>query len=587
MKNSKLICRRGWSFAVCLVLVWTSAQAQNLQIESAAFHPEPTSHNSLFGVSTDVLGEWFAIGELGVILQGASFQFGRVSMYKKGPRGWTLSQTLMDPELWIGGQFGHTISIGEDVMAVGEEGYGFLESNLSAPITGRIAMFDLVGDQWQFRQYLRGVSPYGPTASFGRIMDMDGDWVVVGQSGERDHPTTLDRIGAVYCYQRQADGSWILSQRIPPPPLSSVPSAAWWKFGSEVRIGGDLMLISANNAGNTAGGAVFAYRLVAGTWALENQFVNPLPPSFNQYAYGRGLAIDGDRVAISAVSTNFGGNGAIDDMVVVFENQGHGNWVETDRVFAPGPEQASWDWPRFGMSLEMKGDWMWVGAPGGREAAGNDIGRCHLFKRASSGQWSEERQMRHRDRDPITAFSQDSLGRKVAADFDSGSLMAIAPNYRHWGPGGPSSNLAEWGGAYLFDLELGDRHCHGSANSTGQPSTLTLVGSRVVGESDLTLHGYNLPVGAFALCLYGQPSAAFAMTTGGNLCLAGGPVHRLFPVSQVGESGGLYYQIDFSDPGNMAALLPGTTWAFQVWHRDRIGGQSVTNTSSAMTLTLD
>jgi len=290
---------------------------------------------------------------------------------------------------------------------------------------------------------------------------------------------------------------------------------------------------------------------------------------------------------MSAVSTNFGGNGAIDDMVVVFDHQGGGVWLETDRIYAPGPGQGRADWPRFGMSLEMKGDWMWIGAPGGREAAGNDIGRCHLFKRDASGHWSEVRQMRHRDRDPITAFSQDSLGQKVAADFDSGSLMAIAPNYRHWGPGGPSSNLAEWGGAYLFDLELGDRHCGVSANSTGQPGSLSLVGSDVVGESNLTLHGYNMPAGEFALCLYGQPSAALSLATGGELCLFGGPIHRLFPLRRVGESGGIYYPIDFTDSGNLNTLLPGTTWAFQVWHRDRIGGQSVTNTTSAVTITLD
>ena len=235
----------------------------------------------------------------------------------------------------------------------------------------------------------------------------------------------------------------------------------------------------------------------------------------------------------------------------------------------------------------MEGDLLFVGAPGGREPEANNRGRCHLFQRDSNWVWTELGQFRNSDREFGQGFPGEELGKEVAADFERGVLLASAPVYRHWGPDGPGSTEAVYGAAYLFDYAHGETICSGSTNSRGEESGLSLLGSPQVSRGNLTMHGYKLPVDEFALCLYGQVSQPVPIQTGGNLCILGGAVTRLFPAIRVGETGEVFHEIDWQDPLNALRLQVGTTWGFQVWHRDLQGGASVTGTSMAVELMLE
>jgi len=271
----------------------------------------------------------------------------------------------------------------------------------------------------------------------------------------------------------------------------------------------------------------------------------------------------------------------------VFADQGAGAWVLEDTITPPGPYQNPSAFPRFGCAIEMEGNWMWVGARGGNDPALSYQGKCHLFHRQATGSWTEQAQMRYSDRDPTFMAYGASMGARVAADFDNGQLMASASDYRRWGAGGQASGLAVCGGAYLFDLELGDRFCAGTTNSSGAEGVLAVIGSLEVTLNHLRLHAHHLPPGEFALCLYGQESAPVPLLSGGALCILGGPVQRLFPVLTSGSGGEVYYDVDLQAPSEATRLLPGSTWSFQVWHRDHVGGASVTGTTSAMRVTLE
>ncbi|MCB9910074.1 MAG: hypothetical protein H6829_07345 [Planctomycetes bacterium] len=85
--------------------------------------------------------------------------------------------------------------------------------------------------------------------------------------------------------------------------------------------------------------------------------------------------------------------------------------------------------------------------------------------------------------------------------------MASASDYRRrWGAGGQASGLAVCGGgAYLFDLELGDHFCAGTTSSSGAEGVLAVIGSLEVTLNHLRLRATCRP----AVCpvLYGQESA--------------------------------------------------------------------------------
>ena len=554
-----------------------AAVTQNFQAESKRFHPELFIRTEHFGFSVSVDGDWCMVGVPNAQIPPPFpplYPAGAVHAYKRTSSGWVLEQVIRAPVPTVSGRFGEQVVVKDGTLIVGEPLYG----DINGLPPGRINIFELNNGQWQYVQELRAVSSHGSPfvghTDFGRDFDFDGERVVVGQFLERDLPTTVDRRGAVYSYERNANGNWVQAQRIQAPPVSTFPFLFWHDFGKPVRVKGDLMLVGASDA-------VFVYRRIAGVWNLETQLFLLLPG--REYAFGRALAIDGDQVAVSAVSTNSSGFNPIHDRVVIFEHVGGGSWIETAVVYAPGPGQDISDLPRFGSGLDMHGDWLWVGAEGGRAEPVWNIGRCHLFKRDSNQQWNEAAQMRHSDSDSGGPFNGARLGSKVAADWEQGYLAAITPAFVD---GNAAGTEAVFGGAYIFDLERGESFCEPTANTTGKLGALSVTGSPLVSDGNLTLHAFELPVGEFGLFLYGRESAELSLFTGGQLCLAGGPITRLFPALRVGEGGDFFHHMDLQAPHNLQRLLPETTWVFQVWHRDMVSGVSTTNTTRAVRLTL-
>lgn len=119
---------------------------------------------------------------------------------------------------------------------------------------------------------------------------------------------------------------------------------------------------------------------------------------------------------------------------------------------------------------------------------------------------------------------------------------------------------------------VGTQQCGpGVLNSTGLPGALAGTGSPSVGSNDLVLRATHLPPGQFAYALASQTPGFVATPPGsqGNLCL-GGPIARF--VAQVGSVTGGAFEIAVDltaiPTSPPAAVAPGETWHFQVWHRD-------------------
>ncbi len=131
----------------------------------------------------------------------------------------------------------------------------------------------------------------------------------------------------------------------------------------------------------------------------------------------------------------------------------------------------------------------------------------------------------------------------------------------------------------------------GQANATGVQASLSITGSPVAGEGLAARVTGLAPGGMFGLLIAGDMASAPTPIAGsrGSLCVSGA-LGRFNGQVQTADAGGTQtYFIDTASvpSGNgLAMVQPGSTWAFQTWHRDTApGGVATSNTSTAAAVT--
>ncbi|MEL6714534.1 MAG: hypothetical protein AAFP86_12210, partial [Planctomycetota bacterium] len=138
-------------------------------------------------------------------------------------------------------------------------------------------------------------------------------------------------------------------------------------------------------------------------------------------------------------------------------------------------------------------------------------------------------------------------------------------------------------GALEFTGSIGDNGgCDARANSTGAVGRLFARGSDVAADNVLQLRANRLPPQQFGLFLASRRAAADPFNGGlGTLCL-GGTIGRFNGPGQVRATtpaGTLELTVDLTqipEGGALAAVQPGETWRFQLWHRDVPGTNQLT-----------
>ena len=131
----------------------------------------------------------------------------------------------------------------------------------------------------------------------------------------------------------------------------------------------------------------------------------------------------------------------------------------------------------------------------------------------------------------------------------------------------------------------------GPPNATGVQSTLSISGSPVAGDQLTASVSGLAPGGMFGLLIVGDMTTPPMPISGsrGSLCV-GGILGRFNGQVQSADAAGTQrYSVNTASipSGNgVAAVQPGSTWAFQAWHRDTApGGVATSNTSSATAVT--
>lgn len=391
---------------------------------------------------------------------------GKANVFKRSPEGvWAESAVLkadFDGVSWD--NFGHSVAIAEDAIAIGAIGTDSAGDN-----TGSVYVFErIAGDVWGQATWLIA-DDAAAWDQFGWSVDVDGSALIIGSLNDDDLGTDS---GSAYVFRRQEVGVWAYEAK-----LLASDGAGGYRFGQGVRLDSGMAAVSAPSASWAMGVTYVFVDEGDGAWSFDQQLVSEDAMS-NDFA-GLGLALDAGIVVVGVPADDERGNDA--GAAVVYELQGAKGWSETatllasDGTGATGAGGASaifnniaivgapsqWSGPGTATVFErgVEGDWsetavlsdgtgefgtlfgyavtvseetVIVGARG----LDGHTGRSFVFDRDTDGDWVESQVLITSD-----ASSGDRAGWSIASDADVAVIGAVFGD----------SGFSDAGSAYVFE----------------------------------------------------------------------------------------------------------------------------------------
>ncbi len=353
-------------------------------------------------------------------------------------------------------QFGHSVSIGDDFLAVGAPGND--DDGLDA---GSVYVFGKREKQWQGgteRSRFQLPAPVGnsPGDNFGQAVAIDDKTIVVGAPGADaayiyvrgqfgwyadDPPITLtapvasspgDNFGqavaiddktivvgapgdaSAYVFARIGQG-W--NYRFPPIKLSADDASADSGFGQAVAIDGNRIIVGAPGAAS-----LYVFLRTGRLWNSESpQIKLSADDASVDSGFGQAVAIDGDVIVVGAPDS---GTGSVFGYVFADSS----SQISDKQFKFESPGGAAGD--SFGHAIDISDDVIVVGAPGSDAPAGvaegdstavpakPDAGLVYAFRRPQNG-WASTSSA-----DVLTPSEPDSNSAFGYAVAVSGNAMA-------------------------------------------------------------------------------------------------------------------------------------------------------------------
>lgn len=493
--------------------------------------------------------------------------------------------------------FGYSVAISGDLAVIGVP-----NDNDRATLGGGAWIFEREDDDWSTSTKIQSGGNAEYLGGFGTAVGTDGVSVVVGAPGERSSEV---RCGAAYLFRRDIFGQFGGSARmVPLDPVSGM------QFGGAVSISGNRFLIGAPHGGghlaNTGAAYLFELNLF---WSQTHKFFDPGAGVLD--LYGSALAFDGTDLLIGSQFNDSAASGA--GFVDHYQADSSGNFTLGYRYWPSGLPSGA----RFGASLALSDDRLFVGAPGfqrvyvyerdggngfavadeivrdrelfgGRIAADGELLAAGAMDYAgafekSAGLWVES-ELR-----PFGGYfdSQDGETGPVPVAVSGGLVVAGHPLYDlevedegtvvAFRPPTPGPiQLYGFGNGQGAECPCGNESTGevGCANSTGQGAGLRGVGSASLAVSDLRMDVFGMPSNVPALLLMGD-SFSSGTTVGDGLRVAVGQVQRYG--SRIASSAG---EAEWDLP--LDAFSVGQVAYAQVFYRDSNsspcgGGMNTTN----------
>ncbi len=380
-----------------------------------------------FGSSVDLDGDTLVVGAWKADVTPNGKQ-GRAYIFRRSGQTWTQQAKLNAPTPVSSGQFGYSVAVNGDDVAVGS-------------YQGGVYVFRKMAGVWQFDSQLSG----GPSAyGFGQSVALDGDTLLIG--APREAVGINSQVGAAYVFTRTG-GIWNQSSKIASPTIVTEEH-----FGQAVALDGDLAVISAAYPDNTGaqkdrGAVAIFHRNPQNGWdqeyysrlsgignvvhhvAISGESVivakgikSPTSSIYQRsgtawalktsFDFGSSIAIDGSTLVLGAVS---------EQAAYVHEFDGT-SWPLQQRLSMGNSREGA----KLGSALAVQGDTVLVGAAGEPTSSGLNAGAVYVFVKASE-MWQIQAR--------FVSDSFDStgpahyFGSRVALDGDIAAVSSASDSY--------------------------------------------------------------------------------------------------------------------------------------------------------------
>jgi len=419
-----------------------------------------------FGASVAIDGDTLVVGAYGESSDGtgpgndAADDAGAAYVFVRSGETWTQQAYLKASNPESDDRFGCSVAIDGDTIVVGayaeDSGDKNDEENNGASNAGAAYVFVRSETSWTQQAYLKSCN-IDPEDNFGWSVAVDGDFIVVGATGEDcdgSSKTNNDASmsGAAYVYVRSGD-FWVYKSFLKASTIEALDF-----FGFSVAIDGDTIVVGAygedsdgtNEANNDAENSGAAYVFVFdGVFWKHKAYLKASNAEIKDY-FGDSVAIDGDTIVVGASGENSDGTSPDNNdedsagAAYVFVNSGTA-W--TQQAYLKADNAGEYD--NFGYSVCIDGDTIVAGAAGessdGSSPDNDDemeSGAAYVFTR-SGGIWVQQDYLKS-----TTIDASDYFGFSV--DIDGETIVVGA--YAEDGDGsGEDDNSAEYAGAaYVF-----------------------------------------------------------------------------------------------------------------------------------------
>lgn len=254
-----------------------------------------------FGNAVAICGNYAIVGahhEGNVTLASS----GAAYIFERDTNGqWSEVQKIVASDRNAGDLFGESVAIDKDYIIVGARGED-LDLSPVKDLYGAAYIFkrDASGTWQEMRKIVASTREY--RGGFGRSVDIDGDYVVVGTLRERatgiPNPYSLN---AVYFFEKNTNEDWTEVQKI-----TTSDSTSCRNFGVTVSISGTRAVIGAPSDGVFSGrnsrlnlGAAYVFERVANGQWNQTQKIVASDRGINDI-FGFSAAISGDNIIAGA-----------------------------------------------------------------------------------------------------------------------------------------------------------------------------------------------------------------------------------------------------------------------------------------------
>jgi hypothetical protein len=248
----------------------------------------PDGDSGQFGRAVAVNGTNAVIGaEMGP--EPARDHAGSAAVFNRADGEWTRSATLKPPHTGGIDFFGTAVAVAEDTVLVGAS-----SATTAGRKSGAAHVYTRSGESWSRETTL--VPPTDTIEAFGRSVDLDGDTAVIGARRADGGPTDS---GLVFVYRR-IGRTWHSQGSLAPRGTDRDDT-----FGKALATDGGTIVAGAptetNNNGMNAG-SVYTYSWSTGQW--RQQTVLRDKDGGADHKFGTDVALDGDAMLIAS---EFGG----------------------------------------------------------------------------------------------------------------------------------------------------------------------------------------------------------------------------------------------------------------------------------------